>query len=160
VDVIIATFGRTDLRAENYNISSPYYTDFVGLMTRKDSGFQGLADMNGRSIGVIRGTSTRQAIDAAATAVGARPYFYEFARFSEIKAALVAGALDAFASDRTIMARYFDDTMTVLPDRFAPREYGIATRLSNNELAAFVEQRIQQWAREGIFESLKTYFGL
>jgi putative glutamine transport system substrate-binding protein len=160
VDVVIATFARTDQRAANYNISSPYYTDFVGLMVRKDSGFQGLADLNGRKIGVIQGTSTRQAIDAAATAIGVRPYFYEFARFSEINAALAAGVLDAFASDRTVLARYFDDTTTVLPDHFAPREYGIATKLSNNELAAFVEQRIQQWAREGIFESLKTYFGL
>jgi putative glutamine transport system substrate-binding protein len=160
VDVIIATFGRTDLRAENYNISSPYYTDFVGLMTRKDSGFQGLLDFNEKNIGVVQGTSTRQAIDAAATAIGARPHFYEFVRFSEIKAALTAGALDAFASDRTVLARYLDDTVIVLPDRFAPREYGIATRLSNNELAAFVEQRIQQWSREGIFEALKSYFGL
>ncbi|MDR0639865.1 MAG: transporter substrate-binding domain-containing protein [Spirochaetaceae bacterium] len=160
VDMIIATFGKSDPRAENYNVSSPYYTDFVGLMTRKDSGFQGLADLNGRSIGVIQGTSTRQAIDAAATAIGVRPHFYEFARFSEIKAALAVGLLDVFASDRTILARYFDDTVTILPDYFAPREYGVATKLSNSELAGFVELRIQQWTREGILEALKSRFGL
>ncbi|MDR1468336.1 MAG: transporter substrate-binding domain-containing protein [Spirochaetaceae bacterium] len=160
VDVIIATFGKTDQRAENYNISSPYYTDFVGLMARKDSGFQGLADLSGRSIGVVGGTSTRQAIDAAATAIGAHPYFYEFARFSEIKAALASGLLDVFASDRTVLVRYVDDTVTILPDHFAPREYGIATKLSNNDLATYVEQRIQQWSREGILDALKDHFGL
>jgi putative glutamine transport system substrate-binding protein len=160
VDVVIATFGKTEMRAENYNISSPYYTDFVGLMVRKDSGFHGLADLNGRSIGVIKGTITRQAIDAAATAIGVRPNFYEFVRFSEIKAALDSGLLDVFASDRSVLARYVDETIVILPDRFAPREYGIATKLSNRELASFVEQRIQQWQREGIFDSLGEYFGL
>jgi putative glutamine transport system substrate-binding protein len=160
VDVVIATFGKTELRAENYNISSPYYTDFVGLMARGDSGFRGLADLNGRSVGVIKGTTTLQSIDAAASAVGVRPHFYEFVRFSEIKAALDSGLLDVFASDRTILARYYDGATVILPDRFAPREYGIATKLSNSDLAAFVEQRIQQWQREGIFDSLREYFGL
>jgi putative glutamine transport system substrate-binding protein len=160
VDVLIATFGKTDLRSENYNISSPYYTDFVGLMARGDSGFRGLADLNGRSIGVIKGTTTLQAIEAAAATVGARPNFYEFVRFSEIKAALDSGLLDIFASDRTVLARYYDGAMIILPDRFAPREYGIATKLSNSDLAAFVEQRILQWEREGIFDSLREYFGL
>lgn len=160
VDAIIATFGKSDLRAENYNISTTYYTDFVGLMVRKDSGFRGLADLNGRRVGVVRGTNTRQAIDAEATVIGIRPHFYEFVRFSEIKAALAAGVLDAFASERIVLARYLDDVVTILPDRFAPREYGIATKLSNTELADYVEQRVQQWAREGIFESLKNYFGL
>jgi putative glutamine transport system substrate-binding protein len=160
VDVIIATFGKTELRAENYNISSPYYIDFVGLMARSDSGFQGLADINGRSVGVIKGTNTLQAIEAAASAVGVRPNFYEFVRFSEIKAALDSGLLDVFASDRTVLARYYDKTTIILPDRFAPREYGIATKLSNSDLADFVEQRLQQWQREGIFDSLREYFGL
>jgi putative glutamine transport system substrate-binding protein len=160
VDVIIATFGKTELRAENYNISSPYYTDFVGLLARKESGFQGLADLNGRSIGVIKGTNTRQAIDAAATAIGVRPNFYEFVRFSEIMAALDSGLLDIFASDRTVLARYANERTVILPDSFAPREYGIATKLSNTELASFVEQRVQQWRREGIFDSWREYFGL
>jgi putative glutamine transport system substrate-binding protein len=160
VDVIIATFGKTELRAENYNISSPYYTDFVGLMVRNGSGFQGLADLNGRSIGVIRGTNTLQAIDAAASAVGVRPNFYEFVRFSEIKAALDSGLLDVFASDRSVLARYHGESTVILPDRFAPREYGIATKLSNRDLAEFIEQRVQQWQREGIFDSLSEYFGL
>jgi putative glutamine transport system substrate-binding protein len=160
VDVIIATFGKTELRAENYNISSPYYTDFVGLMAQKESGFRGLADLNGRSIGVIKGTNTRQAIDAAATAIGVRPNFYEFVRFSEIKAALDSGLLNVFASDRTVLARYIDEATVILPDRFAPREYGIATKLSNTELAAYVEQRIQQWQKENIFVALGEHFGL
>jgi putative glutamine transport system substrate-binding protein len=160
VDVVIATFGKFEPRAANYNISSPYYTDFVELMVRSDSGFQGLADLNGRSIGVIKGTSTMQSVAAAAATVGVRPNFYEFARFSEIKAALDSGLLDVFASDRTVLARYLDGNTVILPDRFAPREYGIVTRLSNSDLADFVEQRVQQWLREGIFDSLREHFGL
>ncbi|MDR1365642.1 MAG: transporter substrate-binding domain-containing protein [Holosporales bacterium] len=160
VDVIIATFGKSELQAENYNISSPYYTDFVGLMARRDSHFQGLADLNGRSIGIVKGTNTLQAIDAAAAAVGVRPNIYEFVRFSEIKAALDSGLLDVFASDRSVLARFNDESTVILPDRFAPREYGIATKLSNRDLAEFIEQRVQQWRREKIFDSLSEFFGL
>jgi putative glutamine transport system substrate-binding protein len=160
VDVIIATFGKTELQAENYHISPSYYIDFVGLMVRKNSGFQGLADLNRRSIGVIKGTNTLTAIDAAAVAVGVRPNFYEFVRFSEIKAALDSGLLDVFASDRTVLARYYDDNSLILPDRFAPREYGIVTKLSNSDLAAFVEQRVLQWQKEGLLDSLQEHFDL
>jgi putative glutamine transport system substrate-binding protein len=160
VDAVIATFGKSEARAENYNISSPYYTDFVMLMARNDSGFQGLADLDGRSIGVIKGTNTMQSVAAAAATIDVRPNFYEFVRFSEIKAALDAGLLDVFASERTILTRYLDGTTVILPDRFAPREYGIATRLSNGDLAAFVEQRIQQWREEGTLDLLREHYGL
>jgi putative glutamine transport system substrate-binding protein len=160
VDVVIATFGKTDQVAANYNVSSPYYIDFIGLMARKDAGIQGLVDLNQRSIGVAAGTNTRLAIDAVATTIGVRPNFYEFSRFAEIKAALDSGLLDIFASNRVILARYTDDFSVILPDVFAPREYGIATKLSNSELAAYVELRVQQWQREGIFEALKGYFEL
>ncbi|MDR1231920.1 MAG: transporter substrate-binding domain-containing protein [Spirochaetaceae bacterium] len=160
VDVVIATFGKFEPRAANYNISSPYYTDFVELMVRSNSDFQGLADLNGRSIGVIKGTSTMQSITAAAATIGVHPNFYEFSRFSEIKAALDSGLLDVFASARTVLARYYDSTTDILPDRFAPREYGIVTRLSNGDLADFVEQRVQQWLREGILDVLREHYGL
>jgi putative glutamine transport system substrate-binding protein len=160
VDAVIATFGKFEPRAANYNISSPYYTDFVVLMVRSDSDFQGLADLNGRSIGVIKGTVTMQSIAAAAATVGVRPNFYEFVRFSEIKAAFDAGLLDVFASDRTVLSRYLDSTTDILPDRFAPREYGIVTRLSNGDLADFIEQRMQQWLREGVLDLLREHYGL
>jgi putative glutamine transport system substrate-binding protein len=160
IDALIATFGKTETRAENFRISSPYYIDFVGLMVRKDSGFTGLGGLNERSIGVIKGTSTRQSVIAAAAAIGVRPHFYEFVRFSEIKAALDAGLLDAFASDRTVLARYYDESVIILPDSFAPREYGITVKLSHTDFAAFVEQRVQQWQRENLLVSLAARFGL
>ena len=160
VDVVIATFGRHSPDAEHYNISAPYFNDGTSLMVKRDAPFSGLAGIGGRRIGYVRGDPARQNLENALSTSRNAPQFFEFAQGPEARGALDAGALDGFAGDRVFLARFTDNSVILLPDSLAPREFGGVTKLSNTELAIYVDQRVQQWTRERLFDGLLTRFGI
>jgi putative glutamine transport system substrate-binding protein len=160
LDLIIATFTVTEERKLTYNFSTTYYTDAVGMLVKKSSGIRGLADLDGKTIGVAQSATSRAAIDEAAKAVGASLKFAEFATYPEIKAALDSGRVDVFSVDRSILAGYLDNESEILPDRFSPQEYGIASKLANKDLAAYIDGLIAKWLADGTIDGLIKKFNL
>ncbi|MDR1541205.1 MAG: transporter substrate-binding domain-containing protein [Clostridiales bacterium] len=154
IDMVIATFTITEERKLTYNFSTPYYTDSVGLLVKKDSGIASLADLSGKTIGVAQSATSKDAIQQAADEAGIGIQFSEFASYPEIKAALDSGRVDVFSVDGAILNGYVDETSVILPDRFSPQEYGIATKLQNTELAAKVDEMIQKWLADGTIAAL------
>jgi len=154
LDMVIATFTITDERKLTYNFSTPYYTDAVGMLVKKSSGIKSLADLNGKTIGVAQSATSKEAIQTAAEALGVTLKFAEFATYPEIKAALDSGRVDVFSVDKSILNGYLDDTTEILPDEFSPQSYGVATKLSNKELANFVDACINKWFDDGTIDGL------
>ncbi|MDR1277439.1 MAG: transporter substrate-binding domain-containing protein [Treponema sp.] len=160
LDLIIATFTVTEERKLTYNFSTAYYTDAVGMLVKKSSGITGLGDLDGKTIGVAQSATSREAIDRAAKEAGAALKFSEFATYPEIKAALDSGRVDVFSVDRSILAGYLDNESEILPDRFSPQEYGVASKLSNKTLAAYIDGLIIKWLADGTIDGLISQFKL
>jgi putative glutamine transport system substrate-binding protein len=160
LNLIIATFTVTEERKRSYNFSTSYYTDAVGMLVKKSAGVKGLADLDGKTIGVAQSATSRAAINEAAKAAGVSLKFSEFATYPEIKAALDSGRIDVFSVDRSILAGYLDNESEILPDRFSPQEYGIATKLSNKELAAYIDGLVVKWLADGTIDGLIRRFNL
>lgn len=158
--LIIATFTITEERKLTYNFSTPYYTDAVGMLVKKSSGITGLKDLGGKTVGVVQQATSRAAIDEAAKAAGVSLNFSEFATYREIKAALDSGLVDVFSTDRSILAAYLDNESGILPDRFSPQEYGVASKGSNKELAAYIDGLIIKWLSDGTIGGLIRQFNL
>ncbi|MHB9291145.1 transporter substrate-binding domain-containing protein [Hollandina sp. SP2] len=154
VDMIIAAYTITEERKQHYNITRPYYIDEVGFLVRKDSGLTGLADMQGKSIGVIRGTTTSQAITREAANHGVEVHFLEFPSNPPILAALLNGLIDAYSVDKSILLGYIQEDTLLLPDGFDPQEYGIATKLENDKLAAYLDTLIMTMQQDGTLTTL------
>ncbi len=154
VDMILATFTITEERKLTYNFSTPYYTDAVGLLVKTDSGFGSLADMDGKIIGVAQSATSKDAVGAEAEALGVNVSFDEYATYPEIKAALDSGRVDAFSVDKSILRGYLDDSTMLLDDAFNPQDYGVATKLDNTDLAAYVDELIQGWLADGTIQGL------
>jgi putative glutamine transport system substrate-binding protein len=160
IDLVIATFTITEERKLTYNFSTPYYTDAVGLLVKKSAGFTGLKDMNGKTIGVAQSATSRQAIQAAADNLGITITFMEFATYPEIKAALDSGRVDVFSVDKSILNGYLDNECEILPDAFSPQAYGIASKLLNKEVAAYVDGLVKKWLGDGTIAALVKKYGL
>jgi len=143
VDLVIATFTITEERKKVFNFSKPYYKDSVGLLVLKEKGYKSLADMNGANIGVAQAATTRKLIDEAAKEAGVNVNFMEFPDYPSIKAALDARRVDAFSVDKSILLGYLDANSEILPDNFAPQEYGIVSKKSNVALAEFVDKFVE-----------------
>ena len=48
LDVVAATYTITDERKKSWDFSTPYRTDYVGLMVKKRSGFTSIEDLDGK----------------------------------------------------------------------------------------------------------------
>jgi putative glutamine transport system substrate-binding protein len=160
IDFVIATFTVTEERKLTYNFSSIYYTDGVGLLTKKAAGYTGLKDLNGKTIGVAQSATSRKAIEDGAAPLGVKVSFAEFATYPEIKAALDSGRVDAFSVDKAILRGYLDDSVGLLDDTYAPQPYGVTTKFSNKELAAWVDALVQKWLADGTIDGLIKQFDL
>lgn len=157
--MVLATFTITEERKLSWNFSTPYYTDAVSLLVKKGSGISDYSDLRNKRIGVSTGSTSMNALIAAAADAGvtltSSRNFREYATYPEIKAALDARRVDAFCVDGSILAGYLDDTTEILASiRFFPQQYGIATKLSNTGLAAFVDDLVQTWLADGTIDGL------
>jgi putative glutamine transport system substrate-binding protein len=160
IDFVIATFTVTEERKLTYNFSSIYYTDGVGLLTKKAAGYTSLKDLDGKTIGVAQSATSRKAIEDGAASLGIKVSFAEFATYPEIKAALDSGRVDAFSVDKAILRGYLDDSVGLLDDTYAPQPYGVASKFSNKDLAAWVDGLIQKWIDDGTIPGLIKQFNL
>ena len=159
IDMVIATFTINDERKESWNFTTPYYTDAVSLLVKTDSGIAGYADLDGKMIGVSTGSTSMEALIAAAAENGItltkEANFSEYATYPEIKTALDAGRVDAFCVDGSILSGYLDDSVVLLDSvRFSPQEYGIATKLDNTGLAEYLDELVNTWLGDGTIDQM------
>lgn len=160
LDATLATFTITEARKKSYNFSQPYFTDHIGVLVKKDAGIAGLADLDGKTVGVASSATTRDKLKAAGDEIGIHMEFAEYATYPEIKIALVTGRVDAFSVDRSILQGYLDDTTMLLDAQFAPQEYGIASKKSNVELAESIDGALADMMSDGTLDTLTEKWGL
>lgn len=160
LDVVIATFTIKPERLEQWNFSDPYYQDEVGLLVKKSSGFKSLADLDGKTIGVAQGATSRDAAQAEADKLGIKLNFLEFATYPEINAALESGRVDAFCVDKSILSGYVTDDSEILPDGFSPQDYGIASKKGTDDLTKFINDMLKEMKENGEMDALLAKWGL
>jgi len=118
-------------RMKLVDFSSFIFLETTGLMTRAGSGLHSLADMSGKKIAVITGTTNERAINEQIKERDLKASVVQFKYRDDAFAALEEGRVDAFASDRLLLIgsavkakdpRAFD----LLPDQLSFEPYGIA----------------------------------
>ena len=162
VDLVIATYTITPERKEKWNFSDPYYTDAVGLLVLKDSGIESINDLDSKIIGVSQGSTTAKAFGeyTKENNINVKPEFEEFDGYPSLAAALAAKNIDVFSVDRAILAGYNDDSTTLLPDRFAEQEYGVASKLDNKGLAELVNGVVDDLKSSGKMDEMMKGWGI
>lgn len=156
LDMVIATYTIKPERLESWNFSTPYYNDYVGLMTLKDENLNTIADLDDCIVGVAQGASTENEIEnyIASNNIDADISYQEFDTYPLLCAALFTGNIDAFAVDRSILSSYMNDSTMIMEERFGQQQYGIATRLNNKDLSEFVDQIVNDRLKDGTINSL------
>lgn len=162
LDLVIATFTIKPERLEQWNFSQPYYTDQVGLLVKKNGGIKSLKDLDGKTIGVAQGATTKDAIEAEIKAQGLniKPKFSELATYPEINAALESGRVNAFSVDKSILLGYLNDEKVILDEGFAPQEYGIAAKKGNDDLTKTVDEVLAELQSSGEMDKLLQKWNL
>jgi len=160
LDAALSTFTITDSRKKSYHFSQPYYTDHIGVLVKKDAGIESLRGLDGKTAGAAQSATTKEKLQAAADELGITLKFNEYATYPEIKIALVSGRVNAFSVDESILRGYVDDTIKLLTEQFSPQEYGVASTLGNEELAAEIDRVIGEMKDDGRLAALQEKWGI
>jgi len=160
IDLVIATFTITEERLKSFRFTNPYYQDEIGLLVRRDSGIDSLSGLGGKTVGVGQSSTAQSTLLAEAESMGVALSMLEFPSYPELKAALVAGKIDAFAVDKSILYGYVDDMTVILAEGFNPQDYGIATALENTQLAVALNDLLSAMTRDGRMAELMARWGL
>lgn len=161
LDIICATYTITPVRQEDWDFSTPYRTDHVGILVKKAAGMKSMADLDGKIIGVSQGSTTKDLVSEMLKdqGVDATPSFQEFPDYPSIKSALDAGNIDAFAMDRSTLKAYTTEDCELLQPEieFGAQDYGIATK-KGSDLSKTVDDTVNELLENGwLDEEIKAW---
>lgn len=163
LDIVAATYTITPEREEDWDFSTPYRTDSVGIMVKKANGWTNMEDLDGQVIGVSTGSTTQQLVEQMIQDEGfsCTPTFQEYASYPEIKDALDAGMVQAFAMDRSTLNTYMEDSVELLQPEieFGTQEYGVATE-KGSDLSPVVDDTVKELLENGwMDEEIELWLG-
>ena len=153
----------TPERQEDYDFSTPYRTDSVGIMVMKSSGIASMEDLDGKIIGVSQGSTTKDAVTQMLSdqGISATPTFQEYPDYPSINSALESGNVDAFAMDRSTLNTYMNDNKELVQPEieFGTQEYGVATK-KGSDLTSVVNDTVSELLDNGwMDEEIQTWLG-
>ncbi|MGT2828623.1 transporter substrate-binding domain-containing protein [Streptococcus hillyeri] len=160
VDIIIATYTITEQRQASFSISDPYYYDQIGFLVRKKSKIQTMDDLDGLTIGVAQGATTKANLKAYAEENGLSFKFVQLGSYPELTMSLQAKRIDAFSVDKSLLSGYVHKGNRMLDDGFNTQAYGIATKKTNTDLTDFINQELTKWRQNGSLQKIYDKFEL
>jgi polar amino acid transport system substrate-binding protein len=121
VDVVICNFTENPTRAKQINFTSPYVIAGEVLLVKKDSSINGIADLAGKTVAVVTGSTNADIIAAANPSAKTQSYPTSAAAVLAVK----SGQADAMIEDsnfQTYQAK-IDPTLRVTHDSLIPLEH-------------------------------------
>jgi ABC-type amino acid transport substrate-binding protein len=104
VDAVCGTTTITLSRMKTVDFSLPIYVDGGGVLVRAKSKLGKLADLKGKRIAVIAGTTTEQELARGLGALDATAVLVPVVNAAEGMALLGQGKVDGYAADRVVLA--------------------------------------------------------
>jgi glutamate/aspartate transport system substrate-binding protein len=154
------TFGRMEQVAFSHMIS----VDGGSLLATADSGIGMVKDLAGKRVGVIPNTTTEKALAAALAGASIQATVIPVAEHGEGLRALEEGRLDAYASDRILLAGLLATAknpakLRLSGEFFSYEPYGLMMRRGDNAFQANVNRTLSTLYRSGLVQIYERWFG-
>ena len=152
-------------RLRQVDFSSFIFIETTSLLVKSASGLQSFADVAGKKIAVVAGTTNERAVQAQLKRRQINATVLPMTSREQAFEALESGAADAFASDRLLLLGSFvkakdPKAMAILGDELSMEPYGIALPRGDASLRLAVNTGLSQVFGSGeIGELFKTWFG-
>jgi ABC-type amino acid transport substrate-binding protein len=149
VDMECGATTATLKRMERVDFSSYVFIDSTGVLAAVASGIKSFSDLAGKRIAVIAGTTNEKALKRALTRAAVTADVVPHKSRDSAVAALEAGTVDAFASDKILLegiARKVKDTSKygLLPDDLSIEPYAIMLPRGDSALRLEVNRALSR----------------
>jgi ABC-type amino acid transport substrate-binding protein len=141
-------------RMKEVDFSLPIFVDGASVLVRSKSRIAKLADLRGRKIAVIGGTTTEQALVAAFAMLDAQATLVPVTDAEEGARLLAAGKVDGFAGDRIVLASIklrspAGRDLALLGSDFSYEPYGIVVRRDDPDFRLAVNRALVDLYKHG-----------
>jgi polar amino acid transport system substrate-binding protein/glutamate/aspartate transport system substrate-binding protein len=145
-------------RMERVDFSVPIFVDGATLAVTAQSGIKSLADVNGRRVAVIRGTTTERALVAALRVADVTATLVPIARLEDGAVAVREGRADAYAGDRIVLTKLLlesgDGSVTLLPEDFSFEPYAIVVPRDDSKFRLAVNRALVDTYKRGDIDAI------
>jgi glutamate/aspartate transport system substrate-binding protein len=146
-------------RLKQVDFSNYIFVESTGLLTKTAAGLRSLSDMSGKRIAVISGTTNERAVATQLKTRQLTATVVPFKTRDEALAALDAGKVDAFASDKLLLVgaslRSKDPkSLTILPEELSFEPYAIALPRNDSDFRLAVNAGLAQLYSSGEIVSI------
>lgn len=154
------TFGRMEQVAFSHMIS----VDGGSLLATADSGIGTVKDLAGKRVGVIPNTTTEKALATALAAASVQATVTPVGEVAEGLRGLEEGRLDAYASDRILLAGLLSTAkdpakLRLSGEFFSYEPYALMLRRGDNAFQAQVNRTLSTLYRSGLVPIYERWFG-
>lgn len=152
-------------RMKIVDFSSFIFFETTGMMAKTASSFQSLADLKGKRIAVIAGTTNERAVNAQLKRQQVTATVVPVKNTQEAISALDAGTVDAFASDTLLLIGSVTlskdpKALMLLNDQLSFEPYGIALPRGDHGFRLAVNTALSQiYSGDAINEIYNQWFG-
>ncbi|MCT7967757.1 DUF4347 domain-containing protein [Laspinema sp. D1] len=124
----------------NIDFSPLYFYDHQAVLVRKDSGIETAIDLAGRTVGVIKDTTSLGNLQNLLSPQGVEFVSKTFVDFTEVIAAYDRGEIDAYTIDRALITERLSDLSDPENHRLLDVEF------SKEPIALILPENDSQWA--------------
>ncbi len=154
VDLECGSTTNTAARRQRVAFSPPIFITGTRLAVRRDAGIRGLADLAGRAVAVVRGTTNEEALRGIVARQGLRIGVVVTDDLPQAFALLAAGRVDAVGGDDVLLVGELVRTgvrarHAVVGPLLTFERYGIVYARDDPGLAATVARALHDLARAG-----------
>jgi len=159
-DAVQSAATITDERKQTVNFSDPYFLAGQGLAVKQGSAITGIADVEGKRVGVQLGTTGDIWLSENTSA--------DVQRYDEITLAMQAlanGDIDAVFTDAPVLADIIKATpelgLVVLPEVYTSEEYGIAVNKNKAAVLEAINRGLAAVKASGEYDTIyEKWFGM
>jgi polar amino acid transport system substrate-binding protein len=155
VDILAAVLGYSPARAGQIDFSDAYFLSLQKLAVQKDSGYETPADLNGKRISSIKGSSTQTFVKN--TIPGAKIVGYDDAPSAFM--ALTQRKVEGFGLTEAMLRRFIvklgpDSTLKVLDSPLGQEQWGLGLKKGEPQLVAAVNTALASMEISGEAQSI------
>ena len=164
IDLECGSTTITFSRMEQVAFSHMIFVDGGSLLASAQSGINTAKDLGGKRVGLIPHTTTQKALAQALAAAGVQPTIVNVTDHGEGLRALEEGKIDAYASDRILLAGLQSTAkdpakLKLSSEFFSYEPYALMMRRGDNAFQANVNRTLSHLYRSGLVQIYERWFG-
>jgi polar amino acid transport system substrate-binding protein len=153
IDLLISDLTHTREREKAIDFTETYIEDGVSVMVRKNSGIKKPADLNGKNVSFVQGSTA----DAALKKTAPQAKITVYQEYPQAFLAFQQGLTDAFLSDALILGTYVKSdpvNMEVLNSYLTPEPIAIGVRKNDSDWRSALDGVIQDMSADGTWSKI------